>query len=105
MKCANCGNTDHRTLIDEGDTYYCSICCHRTLVATGKDDLITCPFCRRLRDRKAAYCMWCNIPINAQSDFSEKELKDLDAQIKRFEDKLDSSNIRFWKLKDKRGEI
>jgi len=50
MKCANCGNENPNSLFDEGDTFYCSTCCHRTQTATGQDDLITCPFCGRLRD-------------------------------------------------------
>jgi len=28
MKCANCGNEDPKPLWDEGDTFYCSKCCH-----------------------------------------------------------------------------
>lgn len=103
MKCANCGNTDNRFLFDEGDTYYCSICCHRTVTATGKDDLIICPFCKRLRDRKAASCMWCNTSIEDQPGYTKAELKEIDALVKAFEDTLDSSNIRYWKIRGKRG--
>lgn len=57
MKCANCGNKDERILFDEGDTFYCSVCLHRTQMATGQDDLITCPFCGHLRDQKAHACI------------------------------------------------
>ena len=53
MKCANCGNDDERMLWDEGDTIYCSKCCHRTSFETGKDDLVECPYCHYMRDRKA----------------------------------------------------
>lgn len=60
MKCANCGNTDTSSLWDEGDTIYCSICHHRTSVATGEDDVVECPYCHRMRDRKAMYCRHCN---------------------------------------------
>ena len=60
MKCANCGNSDENTLFDEGDTFYCKLCYHRTRVSDGKDDLLECPYCHRMRDRKAAYCRWCN---------------------------------------------
>lgn len=60
MKCANCGNTDKNSLWDEGDTIYCSSCHHRTSVATGEDDIVECPYCHRMRDRKAMYCRHCN---------------------------------------------
>lgn len=60
MKCANCGNADMSSLWDEGDTIYCSICHHRTSVATGEDDVVECPYCHRMRDRKAMYCRQCN---------------------------------------------
>lgn len=60
MKCANCGNTDTSSLWDEGDTLYCSICHHRTSIATGEDDVVECPYCHRIRDRKAMYCRHCN---------------------------------------------
>lgn len=60
IRCANCGNTDINSLWDEGDTIYCSKCTHRTLKATGVDDLVECPYCHRMRDRKAMYCRWCN---------------------------------------------
>ena len=60
MKCANCGNTDTSSLWDEGDTIYCSICHHRTSVASGEDDVVECPYCHRMRDRKAMYCRHCN---------------------------------------------
>lgn len=60
MKCANCGNTNESTLWDEGDTIYCSKCCHRTSKDSGEDDLVECPCCHRMRDRKAMYCRWCN---------------------------------------------
>ena len=60
MKCANCGNTDSNRLWDEGDTFYCSKCAHRTLYATGEDDLVECPCCHKMRDRKAFYCRNCN---------------------------------------------
>lgn len=59
MVCANCGNDNPKTLFDEDDTFYCSKCTHRTLKATGKDDLVECPYCLYMRDRKAFYCRWC----------------------------------------------
>ena len=60
LKCANCGNADKNTLWDEGDTIYCSRCTHRTSRNTGEDDVVECPYCHRMRDRKALYCRWCN---------------------------------------------
>lgn len=60
MKCSNCDNVDSTTLWDEGDTIYCSKCCHRTRKEDGSDDLVSCPVCHHMRDRKALYCMWCN---------------------------------------------
>lgn len=59
IKCANCGNTDERFLWDEDDTILCSKCYHRTLKSTGRDDLVKCPCCGEMRDRKASYCRHC----------------------------------------------
>ena len=60
MVCANCGNDNENTLWDEGDTKYCSICAHRTRKSDGQDDVAECPYCHRMRDRKAMYCRFCN---------------------------------------------
>lgn len=76
LKCANCRNTDSRTLWDEGDTIYCSKCCHRTRKDDGEDDLVECPYCHRMRERKAMYCRWCNDSTWAES--SEDEFKEID---------------------------
>lgn len=73
LRCANCGNTDEDTLWDEGDTVYCSKCAHRTSKETGEDDLIECPYCHRMRDRKAAYCRWCNDSMRLPSTPEEFE--------------------------------
>jgi len=102
MKCANCGNSDLRFLHDEGDTYYCSKCCHRTQTATGQDDLITCPHCGRLRDRKATNCMWCNISLDSINPPTKEEYEELDKIITDFESSLTEDNIRYWKLKGKK---
>ena len=104
MKCANCGNTDRKKLFDEGETFYCSVCCHRTQTATGQDDLITCPFCGRPRDRTAMYCMWCNGVIGSQPGPSKERYEEIDPLLQDFENKMDSSNIRFWKLRRKRND-
>lgn len=82
MRCANCGNTDENSLWDEGDTIYCSRCAHRTSVETGEDDVVECPYCHRMRDRKAMYCRWCNDSTwesSTQDEFEEtdKILKDM----------------------------
>ena len=103
MKCGNCGNEDLRTLFDEGDTFYCSKCCHRTQTATGQDDLITCPFCGRLRDRKAMYCMWCNNVIGSEPGPSKEEYEELDTLLNEFEAGIDDSNMRYGKLKGKKN--
>jgi|GEM_PF-2209337 len=101
MKCANCGNEDPKTLWDEGDTFYCSKCCHRTQTSTGQDDLITCPFCGRLRDLKAMYCMWCNTPLDAQPGPSKENVLKFDSILNEFEESIDDSNLRYGKLKGK----
>lgn len=59
MKCAYCGNEDEKTLWDEGDTFYCSRCTHRTRTKDGKEDLVECPRCHKMRDSKAYYCRHC----------------------------------------------
>ncbi len=80
MKCANCGNTDKDTLRDEGDTFYCSKCAHRTLYTTGADDLVECPYCHRMRDRKAMYCRYCNDSTWLAS--TPEEFKEIDKILK-----------------------
>ena len=76
MKCANCGNTNASTLWDEGDTIYCSECHHRTSVETGEDDVVECPYCHRMRDRKAMYCRYCNDSTWESSTADEYEETD-----------------------------
>lgn len=80
MKCANCGNKDGNTLRDEGDTIYCSRCCHRTSKETRKDDLVECPYCHRMRDRKAMYCRWCN--DSAWQASTQEEFQEIDQILK-----------------------
>ena len=60
MKCTNCGNDNPATLWDEGDAIYCSVCTHRTRKTDFEDDSVQCPYCHRLRDKKAMYCRYCN---------------------------------------------
>ncbi len=80
MKCATCGNTDPNTLWDEGDTFHCSVCFHRTNVATGEDDVVECPYCHRMRDRKAAYCRYCNDSTWLES--TPSEYAEIDSSLK-----------------------
>ena len=82
MKCANCGNTNSSTLWDEGDTIYCSECHHRTSVETGEDDSVECPYCHRMRDRKAMYGRYCN---NATWEASTAdEFEETDTILKKY---------------------
>ena len=81
-KCANCGNTDKNTLWDEEDTIYCSKCCHRTSKATGEDDVVECPYCHRMRDRKAMYCRHCNDSTWEAS--TPKEFAEIDKILKEY---------------------
>ena len=81
MKCAHCGNRDPKTLWNEGDTIYCSKCHHRTRVANGKDDVTVCPYCHRMRDRKAMYCRWCN--DTSWKPSTPQEFKEIDKLLKK----------------------
>ena len=94
MKCANCGNTNPNSLHDEGDTIYCSLCTHRTIKSTGEDDLIICPICHHPRDRKAAYCMWCNGPISGEYDSEEEKLAN------EYQETITDDNLRYRKFKN-----
>ncbi|MBE6114520.1 MAG: hypothetical protein E7191_05520 [Erysipelotrichaceae bacterium] len=80
MECKNCGNTDPRTLWDEGDTIYCSKCGHRTRISDGEDDLVECPYCHRMRDRKAMYCHYCNDSTREPS--TKEEFEEIDQILK-----------------------
>lgn len=80
MTCANCGNSNSNTLWDEGDTIYCSLCHHRTSLATGRDDVVECPYCHRMRDRKALYCRYCNDSTWAPS--TQEEFEEIDTDLK-----------------------
>ena len=98
IKCANCGNANPKKLFDEGDTIYCSECTHRTRVSDGKDDLVVCPVCHHLRDRKAFVCMWCNSPWGSDDEFDEEAYK----LANEFEKSDASLNKRYIKLRGKR---
>ena len=100
MICANCGNSDISTLQDEGDTFHCSRCYHRTQTATGQDDLITCPYCGRFRDRKAFSCWWCNNTIGGSPPPSRELYEELDTLLCEFEKNM-GDNIIYKRLRNK----
>lgn len=79
MRCANCGNADESTLWDEGDTFYCSECTHRTRYEDNEDDLVECPYCHRMRDRKAMYCRYCN--DTSWEESTDEEFKSIDGLL------------------------
>ncbi len=60
MKCMYCGNEEQQTLWDEDDVIFCSLCHHRTRKDNGRVDLVKCPYCKRMRERKSMYCRYCN---------------------------------------------
>lgn len=99
MKCANCGNTDSKTLWNEGDTIFCSKCSHRTRTDDNEDDVVLCPVCRHMRDRKALYCQWCNNTWGSDQSFSQEAYDDAN----ELEESIDSTNIRYFKLKGRKG--
>lgn len=99
MKCANCGNDNPKNLFDDGDTVYCNICCHRTRKDTGLDDVVICPVCHHMRDRKAMYCLWCNSAWG-DDDVFDQEAYDC---ANEFEDSVTSANIRYFRLKGRRS--
>ena len=80
MKCANCGNDNEKYLVDDGDTIYCIKCHSRTRVDNGEGDLVECPYCHRMRDRKAMYCRWCN--ISSWEASTQEEFEEVDAVLK-----------------------
>jgi hypothetical protein len=45
-------------------------------VDTGEDDVIECPYCHRMRDRKAMYCRYCNDSTWESSTAEEYEETD-----------------------------
>lgn len=50
------------------------------------------------------YCMWCNNTLDSIPGPSREEYEELDPLLQEFEDTLDPSNIRYWKLRNKRKE-
>ena len=80
MRCAYCGNTDKHTLFDEDDTIHCSLCNHRTRKDNGKDNSVKCPYCHRMRDKKAMYCRYCN--DSAWKPSTAREFKEVDKILK-----------------------
>lgn len=101
MKCANCGNENPKKLWDDDDTIYCSECCHRTVKETRQDDLIECPYCKRLRDRKAYQCLWCGHSLNETDPPTPEVTLELNEILSDFDKQLDSSNKRYWNIRKK----
>lgn len=99
LNCANCGNDSSRLLFDDGETVYCSVCCHRTRKDTGEDGLVECPYCHRMGDRNAYLCLWCNHTLEDINKPARKELKIVDEILIDFEDNLTPSNIRYWNIR------
>lgn len=100
MKCSLCGNADPNTLFDEGDKVYCANCCHRTIKATGKPDIIRCPYCGRKTDGGAVECMWCGNTISHDLPQKYKRDKNYDRLLADFDKSLNETNIRYWLLRD-----
>ena len=100
MKCANCGNSDSRTLFDEGETIYCNKCCHRTRTDNGKDDLVICQICGKLRDRRAMNCMWCNLSDDISPKLTKKEYDDIVKLNADFVRDLTPNDIRYWRIRN-----
>ena len=94
MKCSNCGNVKSNSLYDEGDTIYCSKCTHRTNKSTKKDDSVICPVCRYPRDRKAAYCRWCNDSTWGKYDSDAEKLN------KEYKKRITDDNLAYRKYKN-----
>lgn len=80
MVCANCGNSDPKWLHGEGDTIYCKRCAMRTRTGDGKLDVVRCPYCHRMRDRKGFYCKFCN--DTARQPSTPEEFKEIDDLLK-----------------------
>lgn len=97
MKCANCGSTD---LYDEGDLLYCRRCRHRTQKATGKDDLIRCPYCGRLKDRTAYACWWCNSSEGSYPLPSRELYERYERENAEFEKTLTPADIIYWNIRE-----
>ncbi len=99
VQCANCGNADQAKLFDEDDTFYCSECCHRTLKRNNADDLVWCPTCGMLRDRKASACLWCNSPLDSNPPtYEEYQENSSDWFIKD----ITEQNKRYWRIRKER---
>ena len=98
MKCANCGEEDLEWLHDEGDTIFCTRCYHRTRKDNGEDDLVVCPVCHHMRDRKAIHCMWCNSSWGEDDTFDQASYE----LANEFEDSVTSLNKRYFKIKGRR---
>ena len=100
IRCANCGNDNPRIMHDEGDLVFCNICKHHTVKATGEDDLIRCPFCKRMRDRTSSVCMWCKLSGDVEPKPTEEEIREYEKDAEEFIKGLTPSNVKFWKIRN-----
>lgn len=42
--------------------------------------IVECPYCHRMRDKKAMYCRWCNDSSGEES--TEEEFNEIDKKLK-----------------------
>ena len=102
MQCANCGNTDAQYLFDEDDTFSCAKCRHRTLKQTNADDLVWCPYCGMLRDRKTSVCLWCNGSLEDEPPATIEEYKETCDLSDWFIKEMSDQNKRYWRIRKER---
>lgn len=50
------------------------------------------------------YCMWCNNTLESYPPPSKEEYEQLDTLLTEFEESLDPSNIRYWRLRGKKKQ-
>ena len=96
LKCANCGCEDDIYYKEGEETLFCRRCSHRTVVATGKDDLIVCPYCGRFRDRTAYQCRWCEatMPDNSYEKPSKRAYEKYNKVAELTEEMMGPNNIK-----------
>lgn len=97
MKCANCGNKNKDTLIDDGKKIYCQECCWRTKKFLNRLNVMKCHYCGHKTDKDAAVCMWCS--NNPRCFFvKRKEKKYAKETAKEARKYITKSDIRYWKF-------
>jgi len=48
--------------------------------------------------------MWCNNPIEQATPPTKEEYEELDEILTEFEENMDESNIRYWRLRGKKKQ-